>query len=54
MGGGVLCPITIFEVLALYPLSDTFRFRTTELSQLYNGQRVLAVWTLDYKVGIEL
>ena len=41
-GRGVLCPIAIFEVPAQYPLSDTFRFRTTELSQLYNGQRVLA------------
>ena len=40
-GRGVLCPIAIFEVPALYPLSDTFRFRTTELSQLYNGQCVL-------------
>ena len=41
-GRGVLCPIAIFEVPAQYPLSDTFRFRTTELSQPYNGQRVLA------------
>ena len=40
-GRGVLCPITIFEIPLPYPLSDTFRFRTTELSQLYNGQCVL-------------
>ena len=43
-GGPVLCPITIFEVPAPYPLSDTFCFRTTELSQLYNDRRVLATW----------